>query len=285
MKPPRLQDLVQKTWNYKQSLFCLSASCCCLLTALPQEAGAAPGRKKNAAEVPDRVKRQVEEISDRMVACDSRSMLDRARAVPTRLIDEHRVTAADSVLFTGTDACPGTNIPAGTSFSDSGTTVGATSTISIVNTGCVETVSPGVFYTTVAGPDHIYRFVLPALGSRIPTCTITATPSAGYDLSLYYVTVGGGGCPNGTGNTVTNCFRGQDAGFGGVAETISDAKMDSTPAGQYFLFIDSYYAAGAPSAGSYTLNFNCTTLAVVASVAQVGGRVTGPDGRGLGKVW
>jgi hypothetical protein len=75
--------------------------------------------------------------------------------------------------------------------------------------------------------------------------------------------------------------------------------MDAMPAGIYYLLVDSFYCgnngsgcagtaclAGSPGCfnGAYTLNFNCTTLAVTASSVSVGGRVTTADGRGLSNV-
>jgi hypothetical protein len=294
-----LQDFVDKTRQYRSSLFCIAASCCSL-TAVQTAAAAvnfdAPAPAKKA---PERVKQQISDINEKMKNCSSKSMMDRIsdrRASPEFEVFSR---STGSMIMAGTDACPGTNIPAGTSFSDTGTTTGSNDTVHGVNTSCIQGIS--VFYTTPTGPDQIYKFVLPAVGSRIATCTIGLTSTGGYDSEIYYLSVGGGGCPGGTANTVTNCIKGADQVFGNGTETITDAQMDATPAGTYFLFIDSFYcgadgtncngAGGANECptgnpvcfrGAYTLNFNCTTLSPTAALVGVGGRVTTADGRGIG---
>lgn len=283
MSTQYLQDFVNKTRQYKTSLFCLAASCCYLLSGQPQGVNAA-ARNDNAPKrrSPEEIKQLLLDVSEKMKSCDSKSMLDRLTDKRNALEHELFTQARVSMLLTGTDSCPGTNIPAGTSFSDTGTTIGSTSTVTTVNTGCVlGQEAPNVYYTDVKGPDHVYKFVLPAVGSRVNPCTITVTPSSGYDTSIYYLSIGNGGCPNGTGNTVTNCIKGSDAVFANITEDISDVQTDATPAGTYFLFIDSFYLTAPKTAGPYTLNFNCTTLSPTAAVVGVGGRVTTADGRGI----
>ncbi|HEV7645230.1 MAG TPA: carboxypeptidase-like regulatory domain-containing protein [Pyrinomonadaceae bacterium] len=293
-----LQDFVDKTRQYKTSFFCIAASCCSLMAAQPQTAAAATTDNPPTKKAPERVKQQISDINEKMKSCSSKSMMDRLS--DRRAAVEHEVfsTATTAMVLAGTDLCPGTNIPAGTSFSDTGTTLGSTNTVNGVNTSCIQGVS--VFYTNPAGPDQIYKFVLPALGSRIATCTIGVTSTGGYDAEIYYLSVGGGGCPVGTGNVVTNCIKGRDTVLGNGTETITDAQMDATPAGTYFLFIDSFYCGPDGSLcdgpdgsnecpggnavcfrGSYTLNFNCTTLAPTAALVGVGGRVVTADGRGI----
>jgi len=203
--------------------------------------------------------------------CNSRSLIDRFRNDRSGLNSKFS-SERKALFFVGNDTCPGRPIPAGTSFTDTGTTVGANNTVTSVQAGCSN-------YTTNAGPDVIYRFTLPALAQRIPTCTIDLTPTtATYDPSIY--TLSSTACPNGTANPATNCVNGADAGLAGDPEQITDAEMDAMPAGTYFLFIDSFYSTAAGS-GGYTLNFNCTTLAPTAAGVTVSGRVLGEDGRGL----
>lgn len=271
-----LQRFVNNTTRYQKSLFCLAAGAGYILAGQVTDANAETAKTRTA---PERVKQQVSDLSEKMKSCDSSSALDRLSA-KRELAYEMFSKAKSAALFAGTDSCPGTNIPAGaTLFTDTGNTSTATNTVGTVNTSCI--VGQSGFYTGTTGNDHIYRFVLPALGSRIATCTIGVTTTGTYDSSIYYLSVGGGGCPTGTGNTVSNCIRGQDQVFGIGTETITDAQMDSTPAGTYFLFVDSFYTAGTGS-GAYTLNFNCTRLAPTAAIVGVGGRVTTADGRGLG---
>src|ERR1044072_4419781 len=207
-----LQDFVDKTRQYKTSFFCIAASCCSLMAAQPQSAAAATTDNPPTRKAPERVKQQISDINEKMKTCSSKSMID--RLTERRAAVEHEVfsTATNAMVLAGADACPGTNIPAGTSFSDTGNTTGSNDTVRNVNTSCIQGVS--VFYTTPAGPDQIYKFVLPAVGSRIATCTIGLTSTGGYDAEIYYLSVGGGGCPAGTTNSVTNCIKGQDQVFG-----------------------------------------------------------------------
>src|SRR5262245_38315966 len=71
-----LQDFVNRTLQYKTSLFCLAASCCYLLAGQPQNVVAA-SPEQNAPKNPDRVKRLLADITEKMKTCDSQSMLDR----------------------------------------------------------------------------------------------------------------------------------------------------------------------------------------------------------------
>jgi hypothetical protein len=298
MSTQYLQDFVDKTRQYKTSFFCIAASCCSLMAVQPLNAAAATNFDTPTKNAPERIKQRVSDINEKMKSCTAKSMID--RLTDRRAAFEHEVfsTATSSMVLAGTDACPGTNIPSGTSFSDTGTTLGATDTVHNTNNSCIQ--GPSIFYTTPTGPDQIYKFVFPAVGSRTASCTISVTPTGGYDTEIYYLSVGGGGCPAGTANVVSNCIKGTDFAGANGTETITDAQTDATPAGTYFLFIDSFYcgadgtlcngASGAnecPSGnavcfrGSYTLNFNCTTLAPTAALVGVGGRVLTADGRGI----
>ncbi|HXU47205.1 MAG TPA: hypothetical protein VN783_16885, partial [Thermoanaerobaculia bacterium] len=92
----------------------------------------------------------------------------------------------------------------GGSFVDQGTTAGANDTVDQVNIGCF-----GV--TSVPGPDVIYSFnSIVAFGS--PTIDIRVTPALGYDVAIYVLDQTSPGCPAGTGNAVTNCVTGANAG-------------------------------------------------------------------------
>jgi Carboxypeptidase regulatory-like domain len=260
--------------RYKRTFFCLGASFCYLLAGQPQTAVAAP--KDN--QEPQRRKQNIGKLINELNArCGKKSLLDKLKSGSAK---KDLLEAGDnSVIMVGGDTCPGTNIPAGTSFSDADTTVGANNTVNSIQAGCSD-------YTSVNGPDKVYRFVLPALGSRIATCTIQLTTSGTDDLTIYTLRQDGGGCPFGTGNAMTNCQNGADQVFGGGTEVISDAEMDAMPAGIYYLFVDSFYPTTDPdSSGPYTLNFNCTTLAVpTAAGVSVSGRVISTNGSGLSRI-
>ena len=283
-----LLDFVNKTRQYKTSFFCLAASCCYLLAGQPTDAKAAPRVRTQ-----EELKKILADITHRMANCGSKSLLDRLNEKREAAIEDFFAASSENMLLAGTDSCPGTPIPAGTVFSDSGDTTGGNNTVDSVNAGCLA-------FPTSHGPDKIYKLVFPSTAIRnasTPTCTITSTPTpgSGYDTSIYMLNPVGTGCPAGTGNAVTNCVAGKDNGGSNTAEQITDAQLDALPAGTYFVFVDSFYnsnpagsgggACTVPNAGCfdgpYTLNVSCQTLSSTASLAGVGGRVMTADGRGI----
>jgi hypothetical protein len=215
----------------------------------------------------------IDRVHQKMSTCGSKSMIDLMQekdALETGIFSPKNA----ALLLVGTDACPGTAVPGGTSYTDSDTTVGANNTVNSIQTGCSNE-------TSTPGPDKIYKFVLPVLASRIPTCSISMTATGGADLAIYTLSDTGTACPAGTGNNVTNCVNGSDIAG---TEVITDAEMDAMPAGTYYLFVDSFYTGGVgqPAGnGPYTVNINCTTLGPTASYVGVGGRVTTAEGRGI----
>ena len=139
-------------------------------------------------------------------------------------------------IDTGGASCATATPIAATPFNDTGTTVGATNTNTSIPAGCSD-------YTTTAGPDLIYTFTTTPSASGI---NITATGAGAYDISIYVLST--------CGNSAT-CVVGADATLDGGTETISGTTF---PAGTYGLYIDSFYATGGASAGSYTLAFTGT---------------------------
>lgn len=260
--------------RYKTSIFCLGASVCYLLAGQPSKAMAALNGegpiKKSSTD-------KAQQLIDRLNACRTKSVLDKIKEDPKYRSTLRSSIDPRSMVFVGTDACPGTNIPAGTSFNDTGTTIGANNTVTSIPITC-----NGV-YTTSAGPDVIYQFVLPDLAARTPTCTISLDPTgANWDPAIFLLSTTSPGCPSGTGNAITtNCVVGDDNGGSNVTEGITDAQMDALPAGRYYLFVDSFYSTGALSAGTYSLAFNCTTVTTAAGVGVSGRVLTSAGGRGL----
>ncbi len=135
----------------------------------------------------------------------------------------------------GSDTCAAP--PLLTTAGDTGTTAGATNDTTTVDLDCNE------IYTSVAGPDVFYELVV-GTGNSF---TITVTPTAPYDTSIYL--------------TAPMCGVGADceSGWGaddfgpGVPETLTLSGL--TP-GIYFLGIDSFYGAGDPDnreSGSYAV--------------------------------
>ncbi len=180
----------------------------------------------------------------------------------------------------GSDTCA--TPPLLTSAGDSGTTAGASNDTTTVGLDC------NGIYTSVAGPDVFYEVVV-GTGNSF---TITVTPSAPYDTSIYLT------APTcGDGSTCALGWGSDDFGPG-VAETLTLSGL--TP-GIYYLGIDSFYGAGDPNnreSGSYTVavsgslgtNPTNTTL-VAAPLTSVYGQsvsftatVTGFSGPAVGSV-
>ena len=271
-------SFITKFKRYQAAGYSLAAAVCYVLAGQPNAWAATDNKPVRLVPANEELEK---EFNRRIAACKSRSLLDRLREKSSLQREKFSSIEPSLAMAGGDDCAAAVNMPAGAGlFTDTGNTTGANNTVTAVQAGCTD-------YTTQAGPDHIYRFVLPALASRQATCTIQlVTPPGTDDHSIYTLSQGGGGCPSGTANSVTNCVNGADTVFsGGGTETITDAEMDAMPAGIYYLFIDSFYPASDPdSAGPYTLNFNCNRLAVTASSVSVGGRVTTADGRGLSNV-
>ena len=258
--------------TYGKTFFGLGAGFCYFLAGHSHEAYAA----FNENQEPNRKSQNLGKlVADLNAKCENRSLLDKLKS---QRENPNLLAYKEPVEMIGTDGCPGTLIPAGNSFTDSGTTIGANNTVTAINGGCST-------YTTVAGPDVIYRFTLPVLAARTPTCSITVTPSGGtYDTAIYILRNTGTACPAGTGNAVTNCATGSDVTATNNAEIINDGQLDSLPAGTYYLFIDSFYTTAGKSSGPYSLSFNCTTVSPTAASVSVSGQVISPNGTGLSRV-
>lgn len=152
----------------------------------------------------------------------------------------------------GVDTC-GSPAPVLTT-TDTGDTTGKANDIASVPLGCNGN------YLSVAGPEVLYRLVL-GTGNAV---TITVTPSAGYDPSIYLLST----CGNGT---TCNGGWGADKGLAGQAETLT---LSGLPAGIYYLAVDSFFpASDTQSRGTFTVtatgNFGtmATTSALTSSVA------------------
>lgn len=274
MKNHFMKTAVDGLKGSKTAFLCLGAGFCYLLAGQPEKARAALRDNEEPKNKRQDIGRLISELN---AACENRSLLDRLKSRKGRA----NLLQSGTERLVGTDTCPGTTVPAGTAYTDSGTTAGADNTVGTVNTSCI--FGQKSFYTDTPGPDVIYRFALPPLASRIPTCSISSTTSNN-DGNIYILSADGTGCPSGINNSVTNCATGRDSSSGPDVETITDAQLDALPAGTYYLFIDSFYP-GAAGSGPYTLNLNCTTVSVpTAAGVSVGGRVALANGTGLSRV-
>lgn len=143
-------------------------------------------------------------------------------------------------VVNGGAACPGQTIAA-LPFSDSGTTCDGTNTVTNYNsTACLANLN-----FPYPGPDTVYSVTLGAGNNVAFSADLTGSPG---DLALFLLSTCGTG---------SSCIdTSQDAiGAGAGPEDIAAASY--TP-GTYFLYVDSYYASGGASCGTYTLNVTGT---------------------------
>jgi hypothetical protein len=141
----------------------------------------------------------------------------------------------------GGDTCATATVIASLPYNDSGDTTGATDTSPFfLSSACA-----GGGMLTRPGPDLVYSvYAFP--GNSL---TITLTPAAGYDATLYVV---GGSCASGSG-----CIVESDTGAAGVAETIGPRTFNPGP---LYIYVDSAYAPEECPCdhGSYTLSVTGT---------------------------
>ncbi len=143
----------------------------------------------------------------------------------------------------GTDDCPGTPVGA-LPFSDPGNTCGATNNITTYG-GVCGTNLPFPY----GGEDHVYQITL-GTGNNVEF-SADLTDSTG-DLVLYLLTTCGDG---------NSCVANSQDSIGAGAGPELIAATAYTP-GTYYVYIDSYYNAGAAgSCGSYTLSVTGTVPA------------------------
>lgn len=295
MDKSTVQSLIAKVRQYKAASYCFAAGICTMLAGHPQELMAGTPAKKSPLKMMP-VNGQREFNLNRLVNGCNLSFLDKLKQ-DRRVSGDFYSSLRAPAFFAGTDDCPGTSIPGGASFTDAaGTTIGGNNTVNQINS-CIP-------FPAVAGPDKVYKMVLPAPASRT-TCQITLTPQSTFDAGVYLLSQGSGGCPSGTHNTMTNCVIGKDAGFKGVAETITTAQMNTVPAGIYYVLVDSFYcgndlsectapgsganecATGSPECwhGTYTLAIsNCNMVTPTATLTNLSGRVLTSSGNGIRNV-
>lgn len=160
--------------------------------------------------------------------------------------------ASQSVSAASVDAAPGfffSTLP----FTDTGTTIGAVNNINSIPSGVSN-------YTTVAGPDVFYTFIVSSPGTL--SITLTPTGQTGYDPAFYLLTGGTLG---------TNAFTGRDAFTGNLPETLTTAVLNP---GTYYLVVDSFYSAGVRASGAYSLNITGSDIRL-ADVPEPGTAVLG----------
>ena len=99
------------------------------------------------------------------------------------------------------------------------------------------------------GPELIYQYDVGA-GNDV---TVTLTPTNPTDMGVFIVS----DCAN-----TLSCVGFADAVGGGAASMIAFGPDGLTP-GSYWVYVDSFYAAGAASCGDYTLSVSGTVPVVL----------------------
>ncbi|MGD9562168.1 MAG: FG-GAP repeat domain-containing protein [Pyrinomonadaceae bacterium] len=258
LRTPVLDAAAVRSWRKQIGYFSLFAG---LATIVTSQAGNAIAGENDKA-IPPRVKRQAAELVQKLKsgACSKPELLRRQ--------SEYRLPGQRSQfnmveILAGADNCPGAPIPSGNyttgaPFTDTGSTVGANSTVDFPRVGCSN-------YDQTAGPDHIYSFRMSARGANPQ---IRVAPGNGlYDTSIYILNGATGEmCPVTPGtqaNPIQNCLVGSDSVFAGGQEIITAAEMNSLPLNTpLLLFVDSFYDAsqGTLAAGPYTLTIQDVTI-------------------------
>jgi hypothetical protein len=165
--------------------------------------------------------------------------------------------------FTGSDACPGTPIPAGNytaaaPYTDTGDTAGADDTVTRLT-------SFGYYYYYTAdtdGPDRIYSFVVTSVGTNPEIKVTTSSPT--YRPAIYITKA----CPSGTMNNVqddryvVNDSRWQT---GNNTATINYPWSYLSYGRRYYLYIDSSLAGDG---GPYTLTIKDLRIASAPAVRK-----------------
>jgi hypothetical protein len=136
----------------------------------------------------------------------------------------------------GGSSCPPGVIIGALPFSDSGTSCGGTNSITTYSgAACTAVTSP------YPGPETIYQMTLAAGNNVTISADLAGSPG---DLALFLV----GTCGNGA----TCVGHSQDAVGPGAGPEVIPAT--SYAPGTYFLYVDSYYANGSASCGTFALS-------------------------------
>jgi len=140
---------------------------------------------------------------------------------------------------TGSDSCVGVPIIGSLPYTDSATTCGFTNDISSYTGVCTLSSIP------YPGEDVVYQMNLGGVNDVAFSMDVTGSTG---DLALFVLSA----CGDGT-SCVTNS---QDSiGVGVGPELIASTTYGSGTGGTFYVYVDSYYAAGqAGSCGTYTLN-------------------------------
>lgn len=189
----------------------------------------------------------------------------------TTLVGGIAVLPAAAFANGGDTFATATPIPAGPlSYSDTGTTLGANNTVSSL------LANVNGQYTAVAGPDVFYILEIAVGGTVIFTLDPTG---ANWDPSIYLTN---------SLLTANNPGAGPGSGADAVGSNGTETVTFNVTPGTYYLVIDSFYASGALSAGTFSLTVGGTAIAgTVAAVPEPGTVLGGLAAVGTlgGAVW
>jgi hypothetical protein len=247
---PAAREFTFSEWLSRVGLVTLVCGAASLLEAHPREAGL-PGR-----EVPK--PRPKKRGAGKQFAASQRSACSKPELLQRQ--SEFRLpgqkNAVDMLsLLAGSDNCPGTQVPPGTytaaaPFIDSGTTVGADNTFRY--NGCDYSYYG---YSTSPGPDHLYTFVITAIGPN-PRIEVTAN----HQHTIYLLNgLAGSRCPPTGANEANNCIL--TGAFSGNVRLIGPQEFPNVPLNvPLHLVIDSGWYSGPNSAGPYQIKIQDVTI-------------------------
>lgn len=178
-------------------------------------------------------------------------------AVPHLAVAQADYTKADArngveapVVLDGGDTCGAAAAVVGPlPFADTGTTVGASNTVSLLPLACNGN------YTAVNGPDKIYTFTTSGGAGMVGFDVTTTEPN--YDMSIYVL----GTCDDGNSCIVgaDDCFAANAAGNPCGASSDESIAATAFADGTYFFYVDSFYSVGGPrAAGPFALDVTGT---------------------------
>ncbi|MDX2010771.1 MAG: hypothetical protein SFW67_11290 [Myxococcaceae bacterium] len=118
------------------------------------------------------------------------------------------------------------------------------------------------------GPDRVFSFTVPA-GQRL---IASATPSAGFDPSIYLLTGNPAQC-----TSSPTCLVGDDTGAASSAATVRYDNRTASPV-DIFIVVDSFFAATQPgSAGAFALAVSTTPIPAGTDVCDPGAQTIRTD--------
>ena len=206
-----------------------------------------------------------------------RSVKPRFLGPPIRSLGYSRGPVLTDFVMTGSDDCPGTQIPAGSytaaaPYVDTGDTTGANNTVNAVGSRFYSYYY-GYYYSAIGAPgsDRMYSFVVNSFGADARLTVTTSSPT--YRPMIYL----SDRCPAGTGNTIAWNYNWgvNDSRWTSDNNTATVSVSHLRRGQRYYAFVDS---SVADDTGAYTFTLKDTQINAATSV-----RANHPDFDGDGK--